>query len=167
MNKLQRIIAILLASGGLVAASHAATDLYTPVPSYAMTNHTVSTSFFHWYTSTGGQVSGPWFPLELRPQWTGEPDWWKGQIKQTMMANIDIYYVHLIPNAMEQQRINLFEALNQLRSEGYDVPKVAPFLDPIITWDILPGDNDMATAAGKDKFVDQYINFFNQYYNYV
>jgi hypothetical protein len=165
MNKLQRIIAILLASGGLVAGSQAATNLYTPAPSYAMTNHTVSTSFFHWYTSTGGQVSGPWLPLEGRPAWTGTTEWWKGQIKQTMMANIDIFYVHLIPNAMEQQRINLFEALNQLRSEGYDVPKVAPFLDPIITWDILPGDNNMNTTAGKDKFVDQYIRFFNQYYS--
>lgn len=148
----------------LVAGSHAATGLYTPAPSFAMSDHTVSTSFFHWYTSTGGQVSGPWFPLEGRPAWTGEPEWWKSQIKQTMMANIDILYVHLYPGA-DEQRINLFTALNHLRNEGYDVPKVAPFLDPIIIWDVLPGDNDMATTGGKDKFVDQYIRFFNQYYS--
>jgi hypothetical protein len=108
-------------------------------------------------------LSGPWRPLEGRSNWTGEPNFWKGQIKQMMMANIDMLYVHLIPSS-EQQRINLFQALNQLRSEGYDVPKVAPFLDPMITWDQQPLVN-VGTAAGKDTFVNQYIRFFNQYYS--
>jgi len=137
--------------------------LYTPVPSYNRTSHVVSTSVFHWYTPTTGQLSGPWLPLEGRPAWTGEPDWWEGQVKQMMMANIDILYVHLIPK-FEQQRINLFQALNQLRYNGYDVPKVVPFLDPLITWDGLP-NIDVATTSGKDEFTDQYIRFFNQYYS--
>jgi len=149
--------------GGFAASSHATTGLYTPNPSFNMADHVVSTSFFHWYTSTGGQLSGPWLPLEGRPAWTGNPDWWKGQIKQTMMANIDMLYVHLYPGS-EQQRINLFTALNQLRDEGYDVPKIAPFLDPIITWNGLPSP-DLATTAGKDDWTDQYIRFFNQYYS--
>ena len=80
-----------------------------------------------------------------------------------MTANIDILYVHLIPY-MEQQRTNLFAALNELRSEGYDVPKVAPFLDPVITWSIFP-PADLATEAGKQEFVDQYIRFYDQYYS--
>ena len=107
--------------------------LYTAKASFNLTNRVVSTSIFHWFISTGGQLSGPWRPLEGRVNWIGEPDFWKGQIKQMMMANIDMLYVHLIPSS-EQQRINLFQALNQLRSEGYDVPKVSPFLDPMITW---------------------------------
>jgi len=137
--------------------------LYTPAPSFDKVDHVVSTSLFHWYTAVAGQLSGPWLPLEGRPAWTGTPDWWQGQIKQMMMANIDILNVHLIPS-MEQQRINLFQALNQLRYEGYDVPKVVPFLDPLITWNGQP-KVDVATTAGKDEVVDQYIRFFNQYYS--
>ena len=123
-----------------------AAGLYTPMPTFNRTDHVVSTSFFHWFTSTGGQVSGPWLPREGRPAWTGEADWWKGQIKQAMMANIDILYVHLIPS-MEDQRINLFYALNLLRYEGYDVPKILPFMDPIIVWD-GQSNIDVATTAG-------------------
>ena len=158
-----RILIMIIAMGGFMASSGAQTNLYTPNPSFNMADHVVSTSFFHWYSSTGGQLSSPWLPREGRPQWTGESDWWKGQIKQTMMANIDMLYVHLYPGS-EQQRINLFAALNQLRSEGYDVPKIAPFLDPIITWGQNPVVN-LATAGGKNNWVDQYIRFFNQYYS--
>lgn len=137
--------------------------LYTSAPSFSQSDHVVSTSVFHWYTSTTGQESGPWRPLEGRSAWTGDPDWWQGQIKQMMMANIDILHVHLYPGH-EQQRINLFQALNQLRYEGYDVPKIAPFLDPVITWNGQPLV-DVGTAAGKDEFANQYIRFFNQYYS--
>src|ERR1019366_2949505 len=59
---------------------------------------------------------------------------------------------------------NLFQTLNQLRSEGWNVPKVAPFLDPMITWNGQPL-LDVSTAAGKDTLVGQYIRFFNQYYS--
>jgi len=152
----------ILASGDSLQAQPVG-GLYSPKVSFNTTNRIVSASVFHWYTSSGGQLSGPWRPLEGRSNWTGEPDFWKGQIKQMMMANIDMLYVHLIPSS-EQQRINLFQALNQLRYEGYDVPKVAPFLDPMITWDQQPLVN-LATTAGKDTFVNQYIRFFNQYYS--
>ena len=135
----------------------------TPKASFAVTNHLVSTSVFQWFTSTTGQLISPWEALGGRTNWTGEPDWWKSQIKQMMMANIDVLYVHLIPT-FEQQRINLFQALNQLRYEGYDVPKVAPFLDPPITWKNKPLV-DVGTEAGKDEMVGQYIRFFNQYYS--
>jgi hypothetical protein len=79
-----------------------------------------------------------------------------------MMANIDVLYVHLIPTN-EAPRINLFLALSQLRAQGYDTPKIAPFLDPLITWDGHPMV-DLATDAGKDAFVAQYIRFYNQYF---
>lgn len=136
--------------------------LYTPAATFAAADHYVATTVFHWYTPTGGQRSGPWLPLENRENWTGEPAWWKSQVKQMMSANIDVLYVHLIPS-LEAQRRNLFIALDQLRAEGYDTPKVAPFLDPLITWDQQPLV-DLATAAGKDEFVGQYIRFFEQYF---
>jgi len=139
-----------------------ADGLYTPAPSFGKTDHLVGSTVFHWFTSAGGQLEGPWLPLEGRPQWTGLPDWWKKQVKQMMMANIDTLNIELIPFS-EQQRINFFSALNQLRYEGYDVPKVVPFLDPMITWDGQP-NVDVATTAGKDEVVGQYIRFFNQYF---
>jgi hypothetical protein len=93
----------------------------------------------------------------------GRAAFWRDQVKQMMSANIDIIYVHLLPH-FEQQRINLFQSLNELRAQGYDVPKVAPILDPVITWDGQPLV-DLATTAGKNTFVDQYTRFFNQYYS--
>lgn len=122
----------------------------------------VSANIFHWFTATSGQGSGPWRPVEGRPNWTGAPDFWARQIKDVMDANIDVLYVHLMPND-DQQRIYLFRALSDLREQGYDVPLAAPFLDPLITWDILP-EIDCATTAGKDAFVAQYTRFFNQYF---
>ncbi|RLD11234.1 MAG: hypothetical protein DRI44_04055 [Chlamydiae bacterium] len=135
----------------------------TSSKSFALTNHIISTSFFHWYTKNGGQLSGSWLPRDGRASWSGESGWWKTQIKQVMLAGIDVLYVHLIP-AFEQQRINLFQALSEMRYDGYDVPKVAPFLDPIITWTGQP-KYSLANAANRQKIVDQYIRFFNQYYS--
>ena len=137
--------------------------LFTSAPSFDSTTHYVAVSVFQWFTGNDGQLSGPWRPVEGRGNWTGEPDFWRGQIKQMMAANIDVLYVHLIPN-FEAQRTNLFIALNHLRAEGYDTPKVAPFLDPMITWNGQPLVN-LATAAGKDEFVGQYLRFYNQYFS--
>ena len=157
-------LTVWLGLGGLVTVvSGGAFDLMAPTSSIARSDHYVATSVFHWFTSNGGQRTGPWRPVDDRSNWTGEPDWWKTQVKQMMSANIDVLYVHLIPS-MEQQRVNLFQALAELRLEGYRTPKVAPFLDPIITWNIL-GDVDLSTTEGKDEFVGQYIRFFDQYFS--
>ena len=134
----------------------------TSAKPFDLDEHIISTSFFHWYTATSGQLSGPWLPRDGRASWTGTPGWWKTQIKQVMLANIDVMYVHLIPS-MEQQRINLFQALAEMRYDGYDVPKVTPFLDPIITWN--PNVYSLAVEANRTMLVDQYIRFFNQYYS--
>ena len=131
---------------------------------FTISDHLVSASVFHWYTSSGGQLSGPWRPIEGRENWTGQPDFWVRQIKDIMDANIDVMYVHLIPE-WEQQRMNLFEAMSQLRSQGYEVPKAVPFLDGPITWAIQPPFPDLATTAGKDTWVNQYIRWFNQYFS--
>ena len=131
---------------------------------FEIASHVVGTSMFHWYMPFGGQVSGPWVPIEGRENWTGEPDFWKRMIKQTMAANIDVYYVHLIPH-MEQQRINLFQALYELRVEGWDVPKVCPFFDPLITYTVQGSNVDVSTEAGKDELVSHYIRFYEQYYS--
>jgi PKD repeat protein len=144
-------------------AAQPAGGLFSGRASFNHTNHLVSVSVFHWFTATGGQLSGPWQPVEGRANWTGDTNFWQSQLKEIMAANIDMLYVHLIPSS-EQQRINLFQALNQLRSLGWNVPKVAPFLDPMITWNQQPLV-DVATPAGKDTFVAQYIRFFNQYYS--
>ena len=100
---------------------------------YGRLDPLVTTTVFHWYTATEGSFKGYWQPLEGRTSWTGEPDWWATQIKQIMMANIDVMLVHLV-TGYEPQRRNLFAALYALRAQGYDVPRVAPFLDPMGSW---------------------------------
>ncbi|MEO6034015.1 MAG: NBR1-Ig-like domain-containing protein [Verrucomicrobiota bacterium] len=155
------LLASLVAIPALVRAQ-SPPPLFTPAPSFVATTRYVATSVFQWFTATGGQLTGPWRPVEGRNNWTGTPGFWKGQVKQMMVANIDVLYVHLIPSS-EAERTNLFIALNQLRAEGYDTPKIAPFLDPMITWDQKPLVN-LATPAGKDEFVGQYLRFYNQYF---
>lgn len=151
------LLSLFLSSGTLSA------QLATGAESFAREDKIVSTTWFHWYAVNGGQLSGPWQPLDGRENWTGLAPWWKTQIKQGMMANIDVLLVHLIPTA-EERREPFFKALGELRAEGYDVPKVAPFLDPLITWFEQPNVN-LATAAGKDVFADQYIRWYTQYFN--
>ncbi len=137
-------------------------DLVRPGRIYSRYVPFVGTSVFHWFLPTEGNVSGPWKPLEGRLAWTGEPDFWVGQIKQIMMANIDAVYLHCINN-FEQQRVNFFRACNQLRREGWAIPKIAPFLDPFYMWREKP--IDVGTRAGKDEFVRHYIRFFDQYFS--
>ncbi len=128
---------------------------------FTMNDRLVSTSVFQWYTVHDGQLSGPWRPLEGRANWTGTTEFWIRQIKDIMDANIDVMYVHLIPY-FDQQRINLFVAMSQLRAAGYEVPKAVPFLDAAITWN--GRTIDLATTQGKDDWVNQYIRYYNQYF---
>jgi len=146
-----------------VLVANARTRLFTPAKSFKKNQHYVSTSFFHWFSTNGGQTKGPWLPYEGRKNWTGETEWWKSQIIQVMRAGIDVLYVHLI-SQMEEQRVNFFRALFELRKEGYDVPKIAPFLDPIVTWGKTNKFN-LAERANKERIVSQYIRFFEQYFS--
>ena len=139
-------------------------SLFTAGNSFSVSSHIVSTSFFTWFTVDGGQQSSPWIPLEGRESWTGGVDFWKEFIKEVMAANIDVLYVELIPY-MENQRGNLFMALYLLRSEGWNVPKVCPFLDPEITYSILGYNGNCGTEEGKDELIGHYIRFYNQYYS--
>jgi len=139
-------------------------SLFSAGNEFSVSNHIVSTSFFTWFSVDGGQLSSPWIPLEGRESWTGGVGFWKEFIKQVMAANIDVLYVELIPY-MENQRGNLFMALYLLRSEGWDVPKVCPFLDPEITYSILGYNGNCATEEGKDELIGHYIRFYNQYYS--
>lgn len=139
------------------------TDLTTPGrPSWNRWDPIVTTTLFHWFTRNDGNLSGHWTPIEGRENWTGEKDFWIGQIKQMMRANIDLVYVHLI-NRFEQQRINFFTALYELRRLGWDVPKVAPFLDPFGIWP--PAKVDVATCEGKNEVASHYIRWFHQYFD--
>ena len=63
-----------------------------------------------------------------------------------MLANIDAIYLHLIPD-FEDYRITFFRAYAELRSEGWDVPKLAPYLDPFGIWRNAP--IDLGTSEGK------------------
>jgi Ig-like domain from next to BRCA1 gene len=135
--------------------------LYTPGRQLHKYDPTVSTTVFHWFTPTTGNLSGAWTPLEGRDNWTGEKDWWMEQIKQIMSANIDIIYLHLITR-FEAQRINFFAAFHELRAAGYDVPKLVPFLDPFGIWP--PAKLDVSSDKGRDEFVEHYIRFFEQYF---
>ena len=135
-------------------------DLLRPGRAYTQYVPFVGTTVFHWFRPTEGNVSGPWQPLGGRSSWSGEPDFWVGQIKQIMMANIDAVYLHCINN-FEEERINYFRACNRLRHQGWEIPKIAPFLDPFYLWREEP--IDVATKEGKDEFVSHYIRFFEQY----
>ena len=125
-------------------------------------SHLVSTSVFLWYSSNGGQQQGPWHPLEGREAWSGDKSWWKTQIKQMMMANINLIFLHLatgdVGDLYPQERTNFFAALNELRKEGYDVPLVSPFLD------YFGSKLDFSQSADKEKFINFYVKFFENYY---
>ena len=131
---------------------------------FSVDSHIVSTSFFCWYGPNDWQHSGCWIPLEGRNMWDGSIGFWKSMIKQVMAANIDVLYIELIP-IMEASRGNLFIALNKLRSEGWNVPKVCPFLDPEITYSLLGYNADCSTEEGKDELISHYIRFYKQYYS--
>ena len=130
---------------------------------FTVASHVVSTSFFCWYGPGEWQLSGPWIPVNGRDSWDGSIEFWKRMIKEAMAANIDVFYVELIP-VMEQSRVRLFQALMLLRSEGWNVPKVCPFLDTEITYSILGYNADCSTEKGKDELISHYIRFYKQYY---
>ena len=90
------LLAVLVASQEL-AEAQAPPPLFTSAPTYSSTNRYVATGVFQWFTAQWRPAHGPWRPLEGRANWTGRPDWWQGQIKQMMTANIDVLYVHLDP----------------------------------------------------------------------
>jgi hypothetical protein len=137
-------------------------DLMRPGRAYSRYVPFVGTTLFHWFLPSEGNVMGPWQPIGGRSSWDGGPDFWAGQIKQIMMANIDAVYVHCINN-FEPQRVNFFKACNQLRREGWEIPKIAPFLDPFYLWREKP--IDVRTTAGKDEYTRHYIRFFDQYFS--
>ena len=91
-----------------VVAQMPPNNLFTAGNAFTSNSHYVSTAVFTWFTSTGGQVDGPWRPLEGRTAWTGEPDFWKIQVKQMMAANIDVLQIVHFPG-WDQQRTNLFQ----------------------------------------------------------
>ena len=130
---------------------------------FSVSNHIVATSFFGWYGEGEWQLDGPWIPVNGRSSWNGSIDYWKTMIKEVMDANIDVMYIELIP-VMQQSRGNLFIALNQLRADGWRVPKICPFLDPEITYSLLGFNADCSTETGKDELISHYIEFYKEYY---
>ncbi|MCD6367057.1 MAG: hypothetical protein J7L46_05915, partial [Bacteroidales bacterium] len=138
-------------------------SLFTTGYNFQTSDHVIGTTLFHWFTTNGGQLASPWIPINGRNSWDGNVDFWKRMIKQLMRAGIDVLYVIVIPS-MEEQRGNLFMALYELRSEGWNVPKVCPFFDPMITYTIYGHHGDASTSEGKDEIVGHYIRFYRQYF---
>lgn len=149
------------------AGSTSATKLEPAAPvvgyGFAKFQRFVGTTVFHWFTANEGNVRGPWQPLGGRASWTGDVAFWRKQIKEIMLANIDAIYLHLIEQ-YEESRLTFFQAYAQLRQEGYDVPKVAPFIDPNILFAAAP--IDVATEAGRDEYCRHFIRFYKQYFEY-
>ena len=172
----RRLSTVLMCSGVLflVATGPLLAQYFTPSASFSSTDRFVGAHVFHWYsvnnTTLGDwEARGPWRPLEGRSQWDGSVAFYKRQIKDIMDAQIDVIHVHLwLPVSGDQQfensRKNLFRALYLLRSAGYDTPKVVPFLDGALTW-YSSNPVNLATTAGKNDFVNQYIRFFDQYFS--
>jgi hypothetical protein len=132
-----------------------------PGRSYNCYERFVCTSLFHWFTPTEGNLSGPWRPIEGRAAWTGGIDFWEEQLKQITAANIDAVYVHLIEN-FEAQRITFFQAYARLRARGWDLPLIAPCIDPFNLWRHAP--IDVATQEGKDTYCSHLIRFYDQFF---
>lgn len=118
---------------------------------------------FSWFTATAGQTEGVWHPLEGRSEWDGSVAFWKRQVKDMMDANVDLVYLHLL-DTFSTERTNLYQALSELREEGFRVPQIAPWLDPAVTF--FPthlGPIDLCVAADRDLFMDQYEAFYQDY----
>lgn len=173
-RSLHRLWPVLICTGVLMLlAAPSIAQHFTPSPSYSTTDRFVGAHFFHWYSMNNRNLGdwearGPWRPLEGRTQWDGSVAFYKRQIKDVMDAQIDVIHVHLwLPESGDQQfeesRKNLFRALYELRYAGYDTPKVVPFLDGALTW-YSGNPLNLATTAGKNDFVNQYIRFFDQYF---
>ena len=152
------------AQDSAITLTDAGGDTYQRGYGFSRLNMFVGTTVFHWFTETGGNLSGPWQPVGGRHTWNGSVEFWESQILEIMAANIDVIYLHLICD-FEDQRINFFEAYANLRKKGWDVPKVAPFIDPNILFIQDPERFDMATGAGKDEYAAQFIRFFQQYFS--
>ncbi|KAB1068006.1 methyltransferase domain-containing protein [Methylobacterium planeticum] len=135
---------------------------FQPGYGFTMTQVIVSTTVFHWFTESDGNLFGPWPPIGGRSTWDGSPNFFEEQIKQMMMANVDAIYLHLI-DKFEEQRIAFFRAYANLRKQGWDVPKICPYLDPFGLW--RDPNIDVGTDIGKDRFAAEYIRWYNQYFS--
>lgn len=141
--------------------------VFTKGREYGEDDDWIGTYVFHWFNESSGQDQGPWMPLEGRDQWTGKVPFWRAQIKDIMDANIDVIFLHMW-NGFHEEREQFFKAYQELRSEGYDTPALAPFLDPQLIW----AENgtgtplDLTSAAAKDEYVGWYELWFEQYFRY-
>ena len=151
-------------------------NLFTAGNTFTTNSHYVSAYVANWFLSDGGDMVSPWVPLEGRAAWDNSVGYWQSQIKQMMMANIDVLQIELYRGQVPLD--NMFQALSSLRSQGYNVPKVAPFIDPAICtiagWGPgytprigdTPGQPvDVSTAGGKDTYVQVFTNFYQSYYS--
>ncbi len=134
--------------------------MFTPGYGFTSSDRIVSTVMFSWYDwPPTWQQSGPWLPLEGREAWNGDPDWWKEQIKQVMAADIDYMWLH---NWYDNPLFGLYAAYYEMRMAGYDVPKVAPYIDLAITYGSY--SVNLATEAGKDDFVGKFIQMYKGFF---
>ena len=123
----------------------------------------VGTTVFLWFSPNEGNVSGPWPPLGGRASWKGDAAFWTEQIKEMMLANIDVIFLHCI-DAFQAQRHEFFKAYAEMRAQGWDTPKICPFLDPFGLF--ATAAIDVATPDGKDAFTIRYTQFLLDYFQH-
>ena len=109
-----------------------------------------------------------------RPAWDGSEAFCQTQIKQMMAANIDVITVEVLLGKPQDRDANqpIPGTLRPSR-QGYNVPKVAAvprsgacrrrWLDGSFEYSIEPVD--LSTTAGKDDFVKEISDFYNEYYS--
>ena len=175
-GRIARSVLVLAMAVSAAQAVAQSPNLFTAGNTFTTNSHYVSTWVTNWFLSDGGDMVSPWVPLEGRAAWDNSVGCWQQQIKQMMMANIDVLQVELYPGQVPLT--NFFQALSSLRSQGYNVPKVSPFIDPAICtiqgWGPgytprigdTPGQPvDVSTSDGKDTYVQVFTNFYQSYYS--
>jgi ubiquinone/menaquinone biosynthesis C-methylase UbiE len=135
-------------------------DLYRAGYGFERVQPAVTTTVFLWFRENEGNVRGPWQPIGGRESWDGGVDFWRRQLKEMALSNMDAIYIHCI-NEYREQRLTLFRAYSQLRGQGWDLPKIAPFLDPLGLWEKV--QIDVSTEIGKAAYVEPYLLFFEDF----
>ena len=91
-----------------------------------------------------------------------------------MAANIDVIFWEQYTTTAgghNDGNVSMFQAMANLRAEGYNVPKIAPEYDPTISgpsgWPgRAPGTClDLSVSADKDSFVQGISDFYKDYYS--
>src|SRR3989344_5731625 len=114
--------------------------------------------------SGAGQYQTVWLPLEGRSAWDGSATFWKKQTRDIIDSGSNFIFFEVSRPDWNEEMANHLTAINQLASEGYIVPKIAPYFHPS-SWSMNASSPpfDLTSAAGKDAFYQVIKNWFTSY----